>query len=30
MSTLARARQRLQRALTQADPLKNQEAKREL
>ncbi len=30
MSTLARARHRLQRALTQADPLKNQEAKREL
>ena len=30
MSTLARARQRLQRALTQADPLKNKEAKREL
>jgi RNA polymerase sigma-70 factor (ECF subfamily) len=30
MSTLARARQRLQRALTQADPIKNQEAKREL
>jgi RNA polymerase sigma factor (sigma-70 family) len=30
MSTLARARQRLQRALTQGDPLKNQEAKREL
>jgi RNA polymerase sigma-70 factor (ECF subfamily) len=30
MSTLARARQRLQRTLTQADPHKNQEAKREL
>jgi RNA polymerase sigma factor (sigma-70 family) len=30
MSTLARARNRLQRSLTQADPLKSQEAKREL
>jgi len=30
MSTLARARHRLRRALTQGDPLKNQEAKREL
>jgi RNA polymerase sigma-70 factor (ECF subfamily) len=30
MSALARARHRLQRTLTQADPAKNQEAKREL
>lgn len=30
MSALARARHRLQRTLTQADPLKSQEAKREL
>jgi RNA polymerase sigma factor (sigma-70 family) len=30
MSTLARARNRLQRSLTQADPRKGQEAKREL
>jgi RNA polymerase sigma-70 factor (ECF subfamily) len=30
MSTLARARQRLQRTLTQAEPVRNQEARREL
>jgi RNA polymerase sigma factor (sigma-70 family) len=30
MSALARARQRLQRTLTHADPIRNQEAKREL
>jgi hypothetical protein len=30
MSALARARQRLQRTLTQADLMRNQEAKRDL